>query len=235
MVKGDNSTKKEKKKGAFSNIIEVIKMVNGFEPRLPIFLSIAICVPIFICITLAIVLKIWPLGAIGIFIGLLSFLITLNKVADKVSFEQIDGKPGASGAILKNVKLGNMSFDEEPVAINAKTKDLVFRGVGRAGVVFVTEGPTNRVKTLLDKEVNKTKRILPNVPITIVNCGNNEGQTPLKKLKWKVSKIKISLTKSEYLEVQNRLRALGTWKMPIPKGIDPTKMKSSSRRNLRGK
>lgn len=70
---------------------------------------------------------------------------------------------------------------DEPVAVNPRTKDLVFMGIGRAGVVLVTEGPTTRVRSLVDAERKRMGRILPNVPIHVINAGSEEGQTPCMK------------------------------------------------------
>jgi hypothetical protein len=101
---------------------------------------------------------------------------------------------------------------------------------------FVTEGPTNRVKKLLDKEVQRAKRVLPNVPIKVFNAGNGAGQIPLKKLRGKIAKSKIVLSKEEVAAIEKRIHALGALRLPIPKGIDPTKTpKGVNPRALRGK
>lgn len=97
----------------------------------------------------------------------------------------------------------------------------MFRGVGRPGVVLITEGPAKRVVRLVEKEEKRMKRILPGVPVTVIQVGHEEGQVPVSKLVRTVQKLKPRLNRAELAEVNKRLQALGQVKLPIPKGIDP--------------
>lgn len=112
---------------------------------------------------------------------------------------------------------------EEPVAVNPRSKDLVFMGIGRAGVVLVTEGPTARVRSLVDAERRRMGRVLPNVPIHVIHSGNDEGQTKLAEVGKAMKKLPKSITKLEISAVDKRLSTLGSAKLPIPKGIDPNR------------
>jgi len=177
----------------------------------------------------------WISGLIvGVPFGLLGGMFLLTRRAEAAAYQQIEGKPGATRAALGSVRRGGWSFDEEPVAFEARSQDLVFRGVGRAGVLLVAEGPSGRATRLLESEKKRTARVVAGVPITTLECGNGEGQVPLRKLVKSVQKLKPTLTKAEVAEVSKRLRALGGAKLPIPKGIDPTRVRPD-RKSLRGR
>ncbi len=157
--------------------------------------------------------------------SLLAFLVR------PAMYQQIDGKVGAAYAVIGQIKRGWV-VDEEPIAAN-KNQDVVWRLVGRPGVVLVSEGPSSRVLPLLKNEQKRIQRAITNVPVTFVQMGNEEGQVPLKKLRSKLRSLPKKLTKHEVPEVANRLRALGNRSMSIPKGVDPYNTRSS-RRALRG-
>jgi hypothetical protein len=109
----------------------------------------------------------------------------------------------------------------------------VFRAIGRAGVVLVSEGPSHRVRTLVDAERRRLSRILPNVTIHVIESGRGEGQVELSKITRKMNKFKPELTKAEVGAVSKRVASLGT-KLPIPKGIDPYKARPD-RKAARGR
>ena len=165
--------------------------------------------------------------------GALAAMYMLTRRAERAAYTQIEGQPGAARAALGTVR-GGWTFEDEPVAVNARTQDFVFRGVGRPGVVLVSEGPAHRVGRMLDDERRRVARVLPNVPITLIQMGDGEGQVALTKLSRAVSKLKPKLTKPEAAEVGKRLKALGGQRMPIPKGIDPFKTRPD-RKGMRGR
>jgi hypothetical protein len=91
-----------------------------------------------------------------------------------------------------------------------------------------------RANRLAETERKRLTRIFPEVPVTIVNAGDGEGQVPLRKLSRQLMRKKPVLTKSEVMEVSKRLRALGAARLPIPKGVDPTRMRPD-RKATRGR
>ena len=131
----------------------------------------------------------------------------------------------AVGAVLRSGLRGTWTGGEMPVAVNGKTQDAVYRAVGRGGVVLIAEGPSGRTKRMLDDERRKVTRILPNVPVTFVNVGPDADAVPLHKVPRTLAKTKKVLTKAEVLAVKNRLASLNT-SLPIPKGVDPFKVRS---------
>ncbi|MCB7135478.1 DUF4191 domain-containing protein [Cellulosimicrobium marinum] len=170
---------------------------------------------------------------VGIPFGLLGAMFVLTRRAERAAYKQIEGQPGAARAALGTIRRG-WTFDDEPVAIDPRTQDLVFRGVGRAGVVLISEGPAHRVRRLLESERKRVARVLPNVPVTLLQVGDDEGQLALPQLPKKVQKLKPTLTKPETAEVSKRLRALGAARLPIPKGIDPTRARPD-RKGMKGR
>lgn len=170
---------------------------------------------------------------VGLPFAALGAMFVLTRRAERAAYRRIEGQPGAARAALGTIRRG-WSFDEEPVAVDPRTQDLVFRGVGRAGVVLVSEGPPHRAKRLLESERKRVVRVLPNVPVTLVQVGNDEGQVALPKLPSTVQKLKPTLTNPETAEVSKRLRALGAARLPIPKGIDPTRARPD-RKGLKGR
>lgn len=166
-------------------------------------------------------------------VALAGVTLVLGRRAEKAAYAQIEGQPGASIAALRSIRRG-WTFPEEPVAIDPRTQDVVFRGLGRAGVVLVGEGPAHRASRLLEAERKRTARVLPSVPITLIQSGNDEGQVPLRKLPRAVQKLKPKLTKQEVAEVSKRLTALGGMRPPVPKGIDPMRARPD-RKGMRGR
>ncbi|MGC0142416.1 MULTISPECIES: DUF4191 domain-containing protein [unclassified Pseudactinotalea] len=164
---------------------------------------------------------------------LLGAMFLLSRWAESVAYGRIEGRPGATGSALGTIRRG-WNIEEEPIAVDPRSQDLVFRAVGRPGVVLIGEGPPHRLKRLLEAERRKVARVLPNVPIILLQCGREEGQIPLPKIAKKVQRQKPKLTKVEVAEVSKRLRALRSGRLPIPKGVDITKMRPD-RKGMRGR
>ncbi len=161
---------------------------------------------------------------IGFMLGLLLAMFLLGRFAETAAFAQMEGQPGAFGAVLNTARRGYL-MDEKPIAVDPKSRDLVFRSTGRSGVVLLSEGPRARSAKLLAKEKKRHERILPNVPVHTLQGGSEEGQLTMKQVVPTVHKLPRKLNRAEVLAVRNRLAALGTQatRPPIPKGIDPNK------------
>lgn len=171
----------------------------------------------------------------GVMFGVIGALFILGRFAESAAFEEMRGQPGAYGAVLNTVKRSWLA-EEQPVAIDPRTRDLVYRATGLGGVVLLSEGPSTRVNRMLEKERKRHERVLPNVPIIVLQGGDDEGQVPMKKLVGRVRKLPKKLNKAEVLAIRKRMAALGTMstKPPIPKGIDPNKVRPD-RRAMRGR
>ncbi len=173
------------------------------------------------------------LALLSLPMALLAGMFLLARRAETAAYSRIEGQPGAARAALGTIRRG-WTFAEEPVNIDPRTQDMVFRGVGRAGVVLVGEGPEHRIGKLLDSERKRTQRVLSGVPVHLIEAGNGEGQVPLRKLPRAVQRLKPTLTKQETGEVLKRLTALGAVRLPVPKGVDPMKARPD-RKGMRGR
>jgi hypothetical protein len=89
------------------------------------------------------------------------------------------------------------------------------------------------VKPLIEAERKKLARILPNVPVHVIQSGRGEGQVPLSDVAKKMGKLNKELTKIEVSAVSKRISSLGN-RLPIPKGIDPYKARPD-RKAARGR
>lgn len=168
---------------------------------------------------------------VGVFAGILVAIIILGRRAERAAYSQIEGQPGAVGAVLKTGLRRSWTGSEMPVNVSPKTKDAVYRAIGRGGIVLFGEGPRSRTQRMLEDERRKVARIVPNVPISFIYVGPDEDSTPLYKITGELRKLKPALRKQEIYTVGNRLASLskgGT--MPIPKGIDPMKARAQRAR-----
>lgn len=172
-------------------------------------------------------------GVAGLLLALPIGTWFLGRRAERLAYARIEGEPGAVSAALGTIRRG-WSIESEPIGVDPRTRDMVFRIVGRPGVVLISEGPANRVPRLLTSEARKVNRVIPNVPVVQIQCGHDEGQVPLPKLVRHVQRLKPQLTKHQVGEISRRMRALQQTRLPIPKGVDPTKVRPD-RRAMRGR
>lgn len=229
----ESAPKKAKKPNSFQQMIQVFQMTRRADPNVVWLMALAFLVLVGASLLVGFILENWVTGLIiGILLGVLAAVLILSRRAERAAFSQIEGQPGASGAALSTLRRGWI-VEEQPVAMNPRTQDVVFRAVGRPGVVLVTEGPSSRVRALADGERKRLARILPNVPIHVIESGRGDGQTPIDKIAKSMQKLKPELTKVEVQAVNKRLASLGT-RLPIPKGIDPTRVRPD-RRAMRGR
>ncbi|MBD1541623.1 DUF4191 domain-containing protein [Arthrobacter sp. IA7] len=213
---------KEKKPSRLKQIREVFNMTRRHDPMVPWLMLLAFLGVVAVSLVVGLLLNNWITGLIiGIPLGFLAATFILSRRAEGAAFAQIENQPGASGAALSTLKRGWIT-EEQPVAVNPRTQDAVFRAVGRPGVVLVAEGPTHRVRPLVEGERKKLARILPNVTIHVIETGRGEGQVPISQVAKKMNKLNNELTKTEVSAVSKRISSLGG-RLPIPKGVDPYK------------
>ncbi|MFL4476583.1 DUF4191 domain-containing protein [Paeniglutamicibacter sp. MACA_103] len=215
--------KANKEPGRLKQLGQVFQMTRKNDPMVVWLMILAALGVLVVGLIIGLLINNWITAVlIALPLALLAATMILSRRAEKAAFTQLEGRPGAAGAAMSVLRRGWILKDE-PVAVNPRTKDLVFMGIGRAGVVLVTEGPNTRVRTLVDAERKRMGRVLPNVPIHVINAGNEEGQTPLAEVGKAMKKLPKSITKLEISAVDKRLSTLGSAKLPIPKGIDPNR------------
>lgn len=186
----------------------------------------------------------WYVALLALPLALLAAVFVLSRRAEKAAFTQIEGQPGATGAVLGSVRRGWI-YDTEPVAAEAGGKmrgvrdlhnaAMIFRAVGRPGVVLLAEGPKGPSLKLAGSEKRKVARVVGDgVPVHVLRVGSGEGDIPLSQMVKRMKKLDKAITKAEVTVVHQRLKSLGTPRAPVPAGMDPRRARMD-RRALRGR
>jgi hypothetical protein len=233
----DKSTKKSKTEGRSGTIKQLVSVyrltakndINAVWLAL-LALAIGVALGVVAGVTLGqgnpVGLTVWIVA--GTLIGVLSAMIVMSRRAERVAYSQIEGQPGAVGAVLAQVLKRGWIGSEMPVSVNPRSRDAVYRAIGPGGVVLVGEGSKARVQQMLEDEKKKITRAVPGAPIQYLYVTGDESSTPLSQLGLKIRKLKRVMTRSEITAVNKRLSALGS-ALPIPKGIDPMRIRASRR------
>lgn len=224
-----------KEPGRIKQMWQVLQMTRRYDPSVVWLLIAAVVVPIAVSIVLAILTSSGPGQIVGFVLyiiagvlgAVLLFLIVLGRRAERAAYSQIAGQPGAVGAVLKSSLRRSWTASEMPVTVSPKTQDAVYRAVGRGGVALIGEGPRSRTQRMLEDERRAVARIVPNVPVHFLYVGPDADSTPLHKIPSKLGSFKSVLRKQEVFAINNRLNSLGKNGLPIPKGIDPFKVRSA--------
>jgi hypothetical protein len=151
----------------------------------------------------------------------LATMLFFSLIANRAAYQSIEGVAGAGASVLMAIRRG---FTTTPMVAVNKQQDMVHRSVGRAGVILVGEGG-NAVRMMLNDESKKVERFVPGVPVTTVVVGEGDGRVPLNKLQRHLKKLPKQLSKNQLREVRNRLKAVGGFNMPIPKGPMPKNLR----------
>ena len=168
---------------------------------------------------------------VGIMTAITAVLALLTFLTRRALFAQVEDTAGAVKVALQQIQRGWI-IPEQPVAYT-REQDLVWRIVGRPGVVLISEGPSTRVRGLLQTEARRVTKVMRNVPVHQIQVGREEGQVALRDLQRELRRLKNTLTSEEVPQVSSRINALRSGEPPIPKGIDPMRARPS-RRALRG-
>jgi hypothetical protein len=237
MARRDSSTPKApkapKEPGRIKQMYQVFKMTKRHDPSSVWWMLLGFLAPTVIIIVAGVLISggsifgliLWTIS--GLLAGLLVFLIVLSRRAERAAYGQIQGQPGAVGAVLKSSLRRGWTASEMPVAVSPRTQDAVYRAVGRGGIALIGEGPKSRTTRMLDDERRKVARVLPNVPINVIHVGPDADSVPLHKIAKTLGTFKKQLSKAEVYAVNNRITSLGSKSgLAIPKGIDPMKVRA---------
>lgn len=231
--------------GRVAQFTQVYKGAKAQDPAIGwwMLLAFVVVVGIFLLIGIAIGHPIY-LTIIGVMIGVLAAMLIMGRRAERAAYRSIEGTPGATGAALGSLRRGGWRYEQEPVAAEAgrarNVKDManaamVFRAVGKPGVVLIGEGPKGSSAKLLESERRRIARVAgPEVPVHVLRVGKGEGTVEINTLAKTMNKLPDKLTKAEIEAVTKRLRALGAAKPPIPPGMDPRKARMD-RKATRGR
>ncbi len=177
----------------------------------------------------------------GLMTGIVLALFVLTRRFEKQMFAQMEGTLGGSLAIAQSMRRG-WQFSDEPVAVDARSKAVVFQGVGDGGIVLLAEGG-RAAKRIVDTAASRFHKLAPGVPVTPIYVGRGENEVPLKGLNKAIKATKTKnfgrgprkgMSAGDQQAVRARLRALGGPQIPIPKGIDPNRARAD-RKGLRGR
>lgn len=232
------------KPGRLSQFTQIYKGAKAQDPAIGwwMLLTFLIVAGAFFLLGLVIFSPIYT-TIIGIMFGLVAAMFVMGRRAEKAAYKSLAGTPGATGAALSALRRG-WFFEQEPVAAEAgrarNVKDMgqaamVFRAVGKPGVVLIGEGPKGSASKLLESERKRVARVAgPEVSVHVLRVGEGEGTVEINSLAKTMKKLPDQLTKDEVSAVTKRLRALGSAKPPVPKGIDPRNARMD-RKALRGR
>lgn len=190
------------------------------DDKLVPYLAAAVGGTFVVVLVLGIVIGQPILGTVlAIMLAMLAGLIVFGRRSQAAQYGMIEGQPGAAAAVLNTMR--GQWFVTPAVAFNKK-QDLVHRVIGRCGVVLVAEGSSStRVKQLVAQEKKKLKRVLGDTPLNTIVVGDGEGETPLNRLQFTLTKLPRELSKTEVPKLERKLAPLDKGNIPIPQGYVP--------------
>ena len=253
----------KKKQSTIKQIIQIFKYTHAEDKALPWLCGGVFVAPIIVFVVLGIVFKWSVIGWItsmilAVMLGLLFATMMLTNRADKVGYAKLEGRQGAAISVLGNINKAGFNFPQEPVWVDPKTKDAIWRGTSMNGIYLIGEGEYGRVMKAMDRQERDIKGVTAgsSIPVYRIAVGHGPKQVPLTKLRSTVIKSKsyepthhknaliakihprrrFLLTKAEMETLNDRLRTLQAKKgYAIPKGMDPNRPQKISRRAMRGR
>jgi hypothetical protein len=233
-IMADKKPKVKKEPGRIRQLWDVYKLTAKADKNFVPLGVLAFVGPL--AIGIVIILLFFMDSPLSIFLWSVSILLfsiltalgVLSRRAERAAFMRISGQPGAVAAVLSSTLKRGYSTSEMPVAVDPKSRDAVYRAVGRAGVVLIAEGSSARLRQIVEDEKRKVSRAIPGVTISVLNVNSQPDSVPLYSLTKAIYKLKKTLSRAEISVVNKRLAGLGL-NIPIPKGIDPNRMRAGRR------
>ncbi len=244
MAKDPSTPAAAKKPGRLAQMRTVLQQSKTLDPKIGWWMALAFVVTMAVAVGIGLMFGspwIWYAVIVGLPLAALAATIVMSRRAERAAYGRLAGQPGAAGAALTSLR-GGWFTSAEPVAVEGARSGsfadaaLIYRAVGRPGIVLVAEGPAVRAQRLLLAEKKKTERVAPGVPVTVyrVGEGKDDGVIEIRKLTSRVQRMRPALTKDQVVKVNQRLRALGGVKLPVPQGIDPMRVRPD-RKAMRGR
>ncbi|GGO59948.1 hypothetical protein GCM10010910_04140 [Microbacterium nanhaiense] len=225
----------EKRPGIFSTIKQLITFTKDPFPWVVWVLPVILVLGTGLGVLFALLTQqrwwfaiLW--GFFGLMVGMIVAMLTMNRLATKAMYIKLDGMPGAGGHVVSNMLGRNWRGEEMPVGINPKTQDVVYRAVGRGGVVLVGEGSRSKLEKLMKKERTVARRIThDSVPVTEFFIGKGEGEVAIDQLAKQIKKLPKKVDRNGMAQLVARTESIsrgGATALPIPKGIDPMRARA---------
>ena len=198
-------------------------LTRQHDPRLVPLLAATALGTLAVFVVLGIVLGSPVLyGFIGLLAAFTAALFVFGRRAQRATFAQVEGQPGAAAAVLSSAR---GDWRVTPAVAFTRNQDLVHRAIGRPGVVLVGEGAPQRVAGLLAQERKRVGRVAADVPVHEIIVGDAENQVPLRRLQTHLMKLPRTLKPAQVNALDKRLKALPAGNLPVPKGPLPKNVK----------
>ncbi|WP_137843528.1 DUF4191 domain-containing protein [Microbacterium sp. 2FI] len=228
------STAPEKRPGFFSQLRTLYTFTQKAFPWLPflligvLLLGTAAGVAVGLLIPPVAIWSVILWGVTGLMLGILGSLMTMTRLSTVAMYRKIDGMPGATGHVLSTSLGRKWQASEMPVGVNPKTQEAVYRAIGRGGVVIVGEGARGRLTRLVNDERSKVQRVASGVPITVLYVGHGADEVTIAKLGPTIKALPKTVDRATMAAVIKRIDSVSQSlaSLPIPKGIDPTKVRA---------
>ncbi len=222
-----------KNQGRFAQIVDVFRRTIAIDKTALWLIIAGVTLPIVASVIIAALSSSgvfgWILWVIlGLTSGLLVGMIILGRRAEKAAYRSLEGRAGAVSAVLAAPLKRNFRGTAEPISVNPRSMTAVYRIVGAPGIVLIGEGNRTEAQQLLEAERKRASKAAANVPIHAIWVTNDGKGTPLPQVVKTLNKMKRQLSRNEIKAVHSRLSSL-TSALPIPKGIDPRKMRAARR------
>ena len=223
----------EKRPGFFSQIRSLFRFTREVYGWLPWAQIAVIIAGVLIGIVIGLLLGqagVFPMilwGVTGLMFGILGAMILMTRLSTTAMYKKIDGMPGATGHVISTSLGRRWTAEDTPVGINPKTQEAVYRAVGRGGIVIVGEGTRGRLTRLVNEERTKSQRVAHGVPITVLYVGHGDDDVTISELAKTIKKLPKAIDKATQAAVIRRIDSVSQSlsSLPIPKGIDPTKVR----------
>lgn len=228
------TTTPEKRPGFFSQIKTLYTFTQKEYKWLPFLLASIVLVGIALGVLVGFLippLAVWSVilwAVTGLLAGILAGMITMTRLSTTAMYKKIDGMPGATGHVLSSSLGRNWQASEAPVGVNPRTQEALYRAIGRGGVVLIGEGNRSRLTRLVGEERSRVLRVAAGVPVTVLYVGHGDDEVPIAKLASTIKALPKKVDRSTMAAVIKRVSSVsqGLSSLPIPKGVDPTKMRA---------
>jgi hypothetical protein len=228
------STAPEKRPGFFSQIRSLYTFTQQSYRWLPFLLIGVFLLGVGVGVALGLLIPpfaIWSLILwiiTGVMLGVLAALMIMTRMSTSAMYKKLDGMPGAAGHVLSTSLGRRWQSSDMPVGVNPKTQEAVYRAVGRGGVVIVGEGARGRLTRLVNDERSKVQRVASGVPVTVLYVGHGADEVPIAKLASTIKSLPKKIDRATMAAVIKRIDSVSQSlaSLPIPKGIDPTKVRA---------
>jgi hypothetical protein len=225
--KGKAAKAKAPRGAQFKQMVQVFKLAREHDRTLPLWMALAFVAggAVIFLITVLAGIPLFAGIPLAVVFGVLALMLVFGRRVQKLQYGMVEGKPGAAGAVIGNMRGGWRVT--QGVQVTAQL-DAVHRVLGRPGIVLVGEGQPSRVRPLIAQEKKRVARVAGDTPIYDVMIGDDDGQVPIRKMNRYLVKLPHNLSPAQVNALEKRMAALGGTKAaPLPKGPMPTRAKMS--------